>query len=310
MGSFLVCYAGDNQMRQFPFYWIDAFASKKLSGNPCAVILDADLLSANEMQAVAKEMNLSETAFVVSPKNADFAARYFTPDEELPFAGHPTIATIHALQQAGLIQKSKQTQKVSLELPAGAISVEIQSISEDSSRVEMKQLAPQFMRTYKPHEVLPIFGLSESDLLPRAVIQTVSTGSPILMVPLKNLEVLKRTKYVDVKGYEELKAHGDFLWPHHFTLKGITKEATTFARSLATPPSTLEDPFTGSATGCMAAYLWKYGFIPSPSFLAQQGHWLGRPGQAEVRVLGSPESIDGVLVAGAAETIVIGKLKF
>ena len=85
---------------QFPFYWIDAFASKKLGGNPWAVVLGADSLSADEMQAFAKEMNLSETAFVVASRNADFAARYFTPTEELPFAGHPTIATIHALQQA------------------------------------------------------------------------------------------------------------------------------------------------------------------------------------------------------------------
>ena len=88
------------QYVQFPFYWIDAFASKKLGGNPWAVVLGADSLSADEMQAFAKEMNLSETAFVVASRNADFAARYFTPTEELPFAGHPTIATIHALQQA------------------------------------------------------------------------------------------------------------------------------------------------------------------------------------------------------------------
>lgn len=309
MGSLLVCHVGDRRMRQFPFFWIDAFASKKLGGNPCAVILNADSLSADQMQAVAKEMNLSETAFVVTSKKADFAARYFTPQEELPFAGHPTIATIHALQQAGLIAKSERPTKISLELPAGVISVEIQNLSEDSSRVEMKQLAPKFMRLYQPHEVLPIFGLSVSDLLPGAVIQTVSTGSPILMIPLKDLDALKRANYVDVKAYQELKARGDFLWPHHFTHQGLTKEATTFARSLATPPSTLEDPFTGSATGCMAAFLWKYGLIKNPNFLAQQGHWIGRPGQAEVQVLGDPQRIDGILVAGTAETIIVGNLK-
>lgn len=295
-------------MRKFPFYWVDAFASKKLGGNPCAVVLNADSLSTDEMLAIAKEMNLSETAFVIASEKADFAARYFTPHEELPFAGHHTIATGHALLQAGLIQKVESIKKISLELTAGIISVTIQQKTNSSSRVEMRQLAPKFLRTYDPQEILPIFGLSQEDLLPGNVIQTVSTGSPILMIPLKNHEALKRVNYVKVEAYLALKARSDFLWPHHFTVQGVTDEATTFARSLATPPNTFEDPFTGSATGCMAAYLWKYQIIPDRKFIAQQGHWLGRPGQAEVEILGDSKNIEGILVAGSAETIIIGEL--
>lgn len=296
-------------MRKFPFYWVDAFASKKLGGNPCAVVLNADSLTAEEMLSVAREMNLSETAFVVSSDKADFGARYFTPQEELPFAGHPTIATIHALLHAGFIKLTESKKTVSLELPAGVISIEIQSFQEGSSRIQMKQLAPKFLKNYKPNDILPIFGLSEDDLLPNALIQTVSTGSPVLMIPLKNHDALRRAQYVDFNAYSKLKAQGDFLWPHHFTLTGATDKGRTFARSLATSPDALEDPFTGSATGCMAAYLWKYKLISSPKFTAQQGHWMGRPGEAEIEVLGSPRDIEGILVAGSAETIIVGHLQ-
>lgn len=296
-------------MRKFPFYWIDAFASKKLSGNPCAVILNADHLSSDEMLSIAQEMNLSETAFVINSSKADFGARYFTPQEELPFAGHPTIAVAHALIQANMIESTTLKKTITLELPAGVISIDVHPLKEGSSRIEMKQLSPKFLQTYRPSEVLPIFGLTEDDLLPNALIQTVSTGSPILMIPLKNHDALKRASYSDIDAYSTLKAQGDFLWPHHFTLSGVTGNGQTFARSLATPPNTFEDPFTGSATGCMAAYLWKYNLISSPKFTAQQGHWIGRPGEAEIEVLGNPENIQGILVAGLAETIITGHLQ-
>jgi trans-2,3-dihydro-3-hydroxyanthranilate isomerase len=173
----------------------------------------------------------------------------------------------------------------------------------------MKQLAPKFMRTYEPNDVLPIFGLSQDDLLPGACVQTVSTGSPVLMIPLKNHEALRRARYNDISAYQDLKARGDFYWPHHFCLQGITKDAMTFARSLATPPDGREDPFTGSATGCMAAYLWKHELISRPKFIAEQGHWMARPGQAEIEVLGSREEIQGILVAGFAETVIVGELR-
>lgn len=295
-------------MREFPFYWIDAFTSKKLGGNPCAVVLNADSLNDIEMLSFAKEMNLSETAFVIKSSRADFGARYFTPQEELPFAGHPTIATIHALLHAGLIQTADSKKQVSLELPAGIISVVVQQKHVGTSRIEMIQLAPQFLKTYDPKVVLPIFGLTMNDLLPGALIQTVSTGSPILMIPLKNHDALRKANYFNVDAYNELKESGDFLWPHHFTLQGATENGDTFARSLAFPTSTVEDPFTGSATGCMASYLWKYNLISNPKFIAQQGHWMGRHGEAEVEVIGTAEAIEGVRVAGSAVTVISGSL--
>ncbi len=286
-----------------PFFWIDAFTTRKLGGNPCAVVLNADALTPPQMQALAREMNLSETAFVRSSFKANFAARYFTPQEELPFAGHPTLSAVSALIDAGAINLKRETTVLTLEVPAGIIPIEV-----SNRKIIMSQLAPKFLRSYDPREIARIFGITPDDLLPGFPIQTVSTGTPILMIPIKDHEALKRVRYADPEAYFRLKASADFSFPHHFCLQGATAEGQTFARSLGTPPNGLEDPFTGSATGCMAAYLWHHGLIPTPSFVAEQGHWLGRPGKAEVDVVGTPQSIETIRVKGEAVTLIRGQI--
>jgi trans-2,3-dihydro-3-hydroxyanthranilate isomerase len=107
----------------------------------------------------------------------------------------------------------------------------------------------------------------------------------------------------------DLKSAGDFFSPHLFCLTGIGRDAATFARHFGAPPDTLEDPFTGSATGGMAAYLWHHGLIESPEFIAEQGHWLGRPGRAQVKLEGPRDQIRAVRVSGSAVTVFVGKLR-
>ncbi len=297
-------------MRRFPFYWVDAFTNTKMGGNPCAVVLGDDSLAAMEMQEIAKEINLSETAFIFSSQKADLRARYFTPQEELPFAGHPTICVAHVAITEGLLKANGDLcTQATLEVPAGLIPLEIEHSQPGRSKISMLQLKPKFLRTYNPLDILPIYGLSPEDLMPNVVIQTVSTGTAILMIPLRSFEVLKRIKYVDVDAYKKLKSGGDFLFPHHFVLQGMTTRGTTFARSLGTPPNSLEDSFTGSATGCMGAYLWKYRLISIPQFVAEQGHWMGRPGEAIVEAIGDPNDIQQVKVTGQAITLIKGHLE-
>ncbi len=291
-------------MSQHTFYWIDAFTDKRFGGNPCAVVLDADDLSSQQMQVIAKEMNLSETAFTLGSKSADFGARFFTPEGELPFAGHPTLSTIHSLLCEGLIPVN-QSARVTLEVPAGVIPIEI-FLESGRTKISISQLAPEFLRSYESEEILDIFGLSSDDLLPGAPIQTVSTGTPILMVPLKNHNCLRKAKFADADAYSRLVRRGDFMFPHFFCLEGVSLNAQTFARSPGIPPSGLEDPFTGSATGCMAAYLWRYGLIKRAKFVAEQGHWMGRPGSAEVEVVGSSTDIKTVRLTGEAITVIRG----
>lgn len=294
-------------MTTYPFMQVDAFTDHPLGGNPCAVILDADDLDETTMLRVAREMNLSETAFVRSSTIADFGVRYFTPAEEIPLAGHPTIATTFALVEAGRLKLAGAQTRIQLELKHGPIPVEIYAQGEKVEQIVMTQRKPQFLSLHDPTEVLPIFGLDPGDLLPGALVQTVSTGTPQLMLPLRSLEALRRAR-LDVAAYERYRARSDFFSPHLFCLQGATPAGRTFARHFGTPPDLLEDPFTGSATGGMAAYLWRYGLIDQPAFTAEQGHWMGRPGLGQVEVIGTPQDIQTVKVGGQAALVLRGEL--
>ena len=294
-------------MPTFPFMQVDAFADTPLRGNPCAIVFDADGLDDATMLAIAREMNLSETAFVVRSQVADVGARYFTPAEEIPLAGHPTIATIFALAETGRLALDGDLTTISLELRVGPIPVDIHAQGGRVRTIVMTQKRPQFLRTYAAADVLPAFGLGPDDMLPNVVAQTVSTGTPMLMVPLRDHAALRRAQ-VDIGAYQRLRAGGDFFSPHLFCLGGATEAGDTFARQFGIPPDTSEDPFTGSATGSMAAYLWRNGLIDRPHFVAEQGHWMHRPGHAEVEIVGPRDAIETVKVGGSAVTVLRGEL--
>ncbi|HBX69558.1 MAG TPA: PhzF family phenazine biosynthesis protein [Chloroflexi bacterium] len=294
-------------MPSYEILQVDAFTSQPLGGNPCAVIFDTDAMDSATMLAIAKEMNLSRAAFVRSSDIADFGVRYFTPAEEIPLAGHPTIATAFALVATGRLALRGAVTTLTLELQVGPIEVEIRFENEKIQEIVMSQKKPIFLSSHDPAEIMPIFGLSTGDLLRGYPIQTVSTGTPQLMIPVRDLEVLRRVR-VDIAAYEGYRARSDFFSPHLFCLEGITPEGDTFARHFGVPPDTPEDPFTGSATGGMAAYLWQHGLIEEPRFIAEQGHWMNRPGQARVEVVGPRENIETVKVSGQAGVVMEGKL--
>src|SRR5262249_24075807 len=135
-------------------------------------------------------------------------------------------------------------------------------------------------------------------------IQTVSTGTSQLFIPVRDLEVLRRIQ-VNAPLFNALRAKGDWFSPHLFCAQGATPEGQTFSRHVGT---TKEDPFTGSATGGMAAYLYHYGIIQQAQFIAEQGHWMQRPGKATVEVVGSRDDIETVKVGGSAITVLKGEL--
>ncbi len=142
-------------MRTYPFVQVDAFTTTPLTGNACAVVFDADSLSEADMQAIAREQNLSETAFVLKSTIADVGARYFTVSEEIPLAGHPTIATIHALVEAGRIKLTGPHTQITLELRVGPIPIDIYEGDASGAprhgeprRIVMSQKKPQFLRMY------------------------------------------------------------------------------------------------------------------------------------------------------------------
>ncbi|WP_460504034.1 PhzF family phenazine biosynthesis protein, partial [Hymenobacter agri] len=170
-------------MSQLPFLLVDAFTTEALRGNPCAVVLDADDLDPALRQRLAREFNQSETAFVnrAAPGSTEFTVRFFTPAEEIPLAGHPTIATVTALLHAGRVAlpATGEALTLTLNLLHGPIRVDVlPGATGGPVLVWMTQRQPVFGATHAPEAVLPLFGLTPDDLLPGATIQTVSTGTP------------------------------------------------------------------------------------------------------------------------------------
>lgn len=293
-------------MPTYPLFQVDAFTTRPLEGNACAVILDTDEFDDELMLKLARETNLSETAFVRRSRIADFGVRYFTPAEEIPLAGHPTIATTMALIHAGRLRLHGEHTTIHLELRDGPIAVEIIAKNGYVEQIVMTQRKPLFLQTYPAEDILPLFGLNPEDALPSMPIQTVSTGTPQLMIPLREHDALRRAR-IDFVAYGRFREAADFFSPHLFCLGGITPAGKTFARHFGIVPDRPEDPLTGSATGGMAAYLWKYQLIDQPVFIAEQGHWMQRPGQIFVEVVGPRDAIETVKIGGSAVVVFQGE---
>lgn len=202
-------------MPTYPFMQVDAFTTTPLRGNACAIVFDADNLDTDTMQAIAREMNLSETAFVLKSAVADVRARYFTTEAEIPLAGHPTIATIFALVETGRIPLRGNEMTIQLELRDGPIPVEVLAEGKRVQNVVMTQRRPQFLKQYAAADLLPIFGLTPEDLLPNAPLQTVSTGTPQLMIPLRHQAALRRIN-VNEAAFRRFEGASDFFSVHLF----------------------------------------------------------------------------------------------
>ena len=286
--------------RAFPLDWVDAFADRPFGGNGCAVVHDGGALDAETCKAFVRETGLVECTFVGPSVVADWKVRYFLARAEIPFAGHPTVATAASLAARGMVTG----RCVTLETGAGIVPVEV-----SGDRVSMVQTPPVFGEEVPEGIAAAVVGLSPGDIV--ATPQIVSTGLPFCITLLRDHEALRRVR-LDAAALSRFRAQFDdtagIMEPFLVTLTGATAAGRTFSRLLLEPPAPPEDPFTGSATGAMAAYLWAKGLIDNPRFTAEQGHWMGRPGSAEVEVLGPRHAITGVRVAGRAHLLIRGEL--
>lgn len=277
--------------------WVDAFTTTPLAGNPCAVVLDAQGLDDDRMLAIAREIKLSETAYVFpGGDGADFSVRYFTTIGEIPMAGHPTIATTHALRETGRIPADRDD--ITLRMPAGLIPVRVVRTGS-SIAYAMSQPPPTFGTTYKRGKIAKALGLDKDDLHPAALPQIVSTGTPQLMIALTSLEALDRLaidrKALFPAGHEYFSVHVFARADDGYALH---------ARHFGDFGDLIEDPFTGSATGGMAGYVARYGIVSETQFRVAQGMHVGRPGAADVYVGGLPPGdIGRITVAGPAVSV-------
>lgn len=262
--------------------------------------MDADTLDERDMLRVAREFNLSETAFVLHSARADFRVRYFTPLLEMPLAGHPTIATAHALRELGRIPP--EARGVTFEMPAGIIPVEI-TVAAGQARYTMTQIEALFLRTYPAGPVARMLGLRFADIA-ELPVQTVSTGAPFLLVPLKSREALDRC----VPDRRALfGAARDYLGVHVFVR--TTGTYAFAARNFSPPGEGSEDPATGSACGALAAYARRHRLVRESTYRVTQGTHVGRPGTLYVQAGGDQHATTAVRVGGNAVTIARGRLQ-
>lgn len=255
------------------FYILDVFAEKKFAGNQLAVFRNAGGISGEEMQKIAREINFSETTFILSdePNDGGYDVRIFTPRAELPFAGHPTLGTAHIIQSE-ILHDASDT--IVLNLKAGKIPV---TFSEDGYSW-MKQLQPTFGQQHERGTIASILGLDSSAIDDRFPIQEVSTGTPFFIVPLKDLASLKNAK-VDKERYfgyiKETDSKGILIFcpETHEPQNDISVRA--FVDYYGVP----EDPATGSGCGCLAGYLVNYRYFGGNSIdiRSEQGYEIGRP---------------------------------
>lgn len=286
-------------MARYEFDWVDAFSAHAFGGNGCAVVHEGAHLPEAVCTAYVRETSLVECTFTGPSQVADVKVRYFLASREIPFAGHPTIATVAAMRDRGLIAGDS----ITLETGAGIVPVRL-----DGDLIEMTQVAPEFGPFADPAQVAAAVSLPVEAIVGQP--QKVSTGLPFCITVLKDRAALEAAEL----NLEALAALGkslgadgiDMMEPFLVTLEGATAEGDTFSRLLMAPPSPPEDPFTGSATGAMASYLWKHGLTDKAEFTAEQGHGMGRPGQARVARVGPADAIEGVRVAGEGFVLMRG----
>jgi len=252
---------------------VDVFAERKFEGNQLAVFICENDISTAEMQKIAKEMNYSETTFITSVENYD--VRIFTPEAELPFAGHPTIGTAYVLQQE--IVKS-HIKTILLNLKIGQIPVLFKYKSGKPEEIWMEQNPPTFMKYVDPVLISEVLNIKEEDIDARFPIQEVSTGAPFIIVPLKTLDILKgitvnREKFLDL--VETTDAKSILVFCPETRNKGNQLSVRVFVHYYGIP----EDPATGSGNGCLAAYLAKYQYWGKSKIdiRVEQGFEIGRP---------------------------------
>jgi len=260
-------------MNKLTFNFVDVFAEQKYAGNQLAVFRGAGDLSSAQMQAIAREINFSETTFILAdePVNGGFEVRIFTPREEVPFAGHPTLGTAYIINREIL---GGEAQKVPLNLKVGQIPV---SFSPDGT-CWMQQIQPVFGAQHEAAVLAGVLGLDVADIDDRFPVEEVSTGLPFFIVPLKSLAALKKTK-VDLERYyaliETALAKGILIFCPEAHEAGNDLSVRVFVDYYGVP----EDPATGSGNGCLAGYLVKNRYFGQASIdiRNEQGYEIGRP---------------------------------
>jgi trans-2,3-dihydro-3-hydroxyanthranilate isomerase len=297
--------------RTLSYSVLDVFAERPLEGNPLAVFHDANALSDAEMQALARETNLAETTFILpddpeTERRDGVRVRIFTTEEELPFAGHPTLGTATWLYFNHPALRGADT--ITLRLNAGPILVRFDAQDEDVSgvRATMLQNDPVFGRTHDRISVARAIGLREEDLSAEYPPQTVSTGVPFCIVLLQSLEVSQRLQMAQREAKAWL-ANSDAHFFYCIAPMLAQREGRPHWHARMQFYSG-EDPATGSAAGCCIAWLVKTGLaVPEQAVVIEQGIEIQRPSRITVRASLDGQQVRSVQVGGRTISVADGR---
>lgn len=292
--------------RKLQMVQIDVFTDQALAGNALAVCLDGRGLTTEQMQEIARETNLSETTFIL-PRDAaiehehGIRVRIFTVSEELPFAGHPTLGT------AFVLRGSSGASEVVLELNVGLVPVRFEEAAGQLTFGEMTQVDPQFVAGHDREAVAKAIGLALEDLDPGLPVETVSTGLPYTITPIRSLAVLRDLRIDPNRAVDYLARSGGKFF-YFVSRETVDRNARLHARMLFYGN---EDPATGSAAGCTAAWMVAHGVAqPDERVLIEQGIEMKRPSRIFVRASKTGNRVVNVRVGGNAVEVMRGELIF
>jgi trans-2,3-dihydro-3-hydroxyanthranilate isomerase len=288
--------------RRFPYVQVDVFTSRPLEGNALAVFTDARGLSDGELQAIARETNLSETTFVLpdpaAPPGAPARVRIFTVGEEVPFAGHPTLGT------AAVLRGASGAPEVVLDLVVGEVPVAFEERPEGLFG-EMRQRDPVFGRVHPREEVARALGLPADAIDPAVPVETVSTGLAFAVVPIASLAALQGVR-VDWARADAYLVGTDARFFYLVSRETVDPAAALHARMIFYGG---EDPATGSAAGCCAAWMVRHGLLAADERAAiEQGLEARRPSRIFVRAAREGGRVTDVRVGGHVVEVARGEL--
>jgi trans-2,3-dihydro-3-hydroxyanthranilate isomerase len=296
-------------MNSRAYHLVDVFTDRAFGGNPLAVFTDGRGITDARMQSIAKELNLSETTFVLPPDDAkhDFRVRIFTPKSELPMAGHPTVGTAFVLTREGMLKKSDAV----FEEGVGPVPVSIGPRGGGPGFIEMQQPLPKFGPRFEDAgavaEMLSLDRRAVRDLS----LEVVSCGNRFFFVPIDSLESIRRIRFradLAQRIVEETGATGVFVFTQEVEVAGSNVHGRLFAPG----EGIMEDPATGSAAGPLGCYLSRYGLTPRDGetrLVLEQGIEMGRPSFLHIRIRHAGDEITAVHVGGSCCYMGSGQLE-
>lgn len=302
-------------MKTYSIKTVDAFTTKPFSGNPAGVVTNAMGLSAKEMQKIANEMNLVETTFVFPPNDtrADFLIRYFTPQNEVAVAGHPTIATIHALIEEGKISLTDRSCQVQVETGAGVLPVDIDLTDSGNYKITMTMATPKFESARLSHaELAVMIGTDEGNIDTRYHIMKMYTGIYWFVARLQSLDSIQNLR-PDMAAITELSRKEKVTGIQVFTTETEDAQCDFHVRTFLPNEGINEDPVCGTGNSCIGAFIVENEIMPTNGqilFTSEQGLELGRPGRVYIEVEGKPHSVSKVRISGTAVTVLTGEVRF